>query len=258
MASSSMRIWPDSLDTSATITPYLPKENKSPTSAVLVCPGGGYSMKAQHEGEPVALWLNSLGIAAFVLDYRVAPHRYPAGLLDARRAMRYLRHTADTWHISKDRIGVLGFSAGGHLASCVGTVTSHLESPVVDAIEEEDYLPNAMILCYPVISFVEHGHLGSAINLLGDNPPEAERLSLSTHRLVTEKTPPTFLWHTADDAVVPVENSLMFAAALSKHRVPFALHVFPQGPHGMSLATNDSQVSLWTGACATWLRELGF
>ncbi|HHV43186.1 MAG TPA: alpha/beta hydrolase [Firmicutes bacterium] len=254
-----IKIWPESTGIPTTLTPYFPADHKEPTGAVIVCPGGGYAVKAPHEGEPIAQWLTSLGIVAFVLDYRVAPHRYPAGLLDVRRAVQYVRSRAQEWAIHKDKIGVLGFSAGGHLVSSLGTVTAPLETGCRDEVAEEDYLPNALILCYPVIAlFGKYAHRGSATNLLGPEATEDQRLGLSTHRLVTPQTPPTFLWHTADDAVVPVENSLMFAEALSENKVPFELHIYPHGPHGMGLAEEDPQVGQWTKACGTWLKQLGF
>ncbi len=227
-------------------------------AAVVVCPGGGYAHRAAHEGEPVARWLNGLGVTAFVLHYRVAPYRHPVPLLDAQRAIRYVRHHADEWAIDPNRVGILGFSAGGHLAATVATHFDAGSAQHEDPIERQSCRPNAVVLCYPVISFEEYRHAGSMRNLLGDDPPEALRRALSNHRQVTAETPPAFLWHTAEDAGVPVENSLLFAAALSRCKVPFELHVFPHGRHGLGLASGDPHAGAWTALCATWLRSIGF
>lgn len=226
--------------------------------AVVVCPGGGYSARASHEGEPVARWLNTLGVAAFVLDYRVAPHRHPVPLGDAQRAMRYVRHHARSWGVDPDRVGVLGFSAGGHLASSVSTHYDQGNSAAGDPVERQGCRPDLAILCYPVITFGEWRHHGSMVNLLGEDPPETLRHLLSNETQVTPETPPTFLWHTADDAGVPVENSLLYAAALRHQRVPVELHVFPTGRHGLGLAQGDARVRTWTDLCATWLAALGW
>ncbi len=240
-----------------TLTPF-PLNTGAPTAAVIVCPGGGYRMKAEHEAEPVAHWLNSIGVAAFVVDYRVAPYRHPIPLLDARRAIQLVRCNAERWSVDPQRVGILGFSAGGHLASTAGTHDEAVEGGPDDEASRFPFLPNAMILCYPVISFVEHRHSGSMDNLLGENPPEEQRRSLSNHLHITEKTPPTFLWHTANDGSVPVENSLMFASALAQHNVPFDLHVFADGVHGVGLAKGHANCEPWTDLCARWLKHIGF
>lgn len=239
------------------IIPYV-IDTQKPTGAVIVFPGGGYSHRAYHEGEPVALWLNSIGISAFVLEYRVSPYRYPYPLLDAKRAIRYVRYHAKEWNIDPDRIGVLGFSAGGHLASTVGTHFDLGDANSDDPIERISCRPDAMILCYPVISFGEFRHDGSMRSLLGDNPSQDMITLLSNETQVTADTPPTFLWHTANDSGVPVENSLLFASALSKNKVPFELHVFPDGRHGLGLAQEHPQVKVWTKLCEKWLKSIGF
>ena len=205
----------------------------------------------------------SLGISAFVLDYRVSPYHHPIPLLDARRAVQVVRSRAREWSLDPQRIGVLGFSAGGHLASTVGThleeITSpEVSAPVRDAISSQNFLPNALILCYPVISFCQFAHSGSMQNLLGTDPSGEWITALSNETQVTDRTPPTFLWHTAADQSVPVENSLMFASALSAHRVPFELHVFDQGAHGLGLAQDHPSAQAWTGLCAAWLHRIGF
>ena len=239
------------------ITPYL-VEASEPTAAIVVCPGGGYGGLAPHEGEPVARWLNSLGISAVVLRYRVAPYKHPHPLLDAQRALRYVRAHASEWKIDPRRSGILGFSAGGHLAATAGTHydAGNPESP--DPVEWVSCRPDLLVLCYAVISFGTHRHNGSMVNLIGENPPDDLRSHLSNELQITANTPPTFLWHTADDAAVPVENSLLFAQALSRYQIPFELHVFAQGRHGLGLAPDDPSVSQWTRLCAIWLEKQGF
>lgn len=239
-----------------TIAPYL-APGAALHGAIVVLPGGGYGRKAPHEAEPVALWLNSLGISAFVLDYRVAPYRSPIPLLDARRAIQLVRSRAAEWAVNPQRVGILGFSAGGHLASCAGTHFESLDGPE-DTVSRYSSRPDAMILCYPVISFGRFGHLGSMENLLGTNPPESLREAFSNEKQVSPQTPPTFLWHTADDGSVPVENSLMFAQALRACQVPFELHVFPSGQHGLGLATDHPHANAWTALCGKWLKSLGY
>jgi acetyl esterase/lipase len=226
--------------------------------AVIVCPGGGYGMKADHEGEPIARWLNSIGLSAFVLDYRVAPYKHPYPMLDAQRAVRFVRYNANRWSIDENRIGILGFSAGGHLASTVGTHFDSGNAVSQDPVEKVSSRPDAMILCYPVISFGEYRNDGSRINLIGEKPEEALINHLSNEKCVAKDTPPTFLWHTSDDEAVPVENSLMFAQALSKNKVNFALHVYRSGWHGLGLASDDMEVGKWAEECENWLRGIQF
>ncbi len=240
-----------------TLTPFLLPSTEA-TGTVVVCPGGGYRGRAAHEGAPVARWLNSLGIAAFVLDYRVAPNRHPIPLADAQRAIRTVRHNASAWRIRPDRIGILGFSAGGHLAATAGTHFDPGNVRAADPIERQSSRPDALVLCYAVISFGEFRHDGSMVNLLGPEPPEELRRFLSNELQVTADTPPTFLWHTGDDAGVPVENALLFAGALRRNGVPFALHIFPHGRHGLGLAPDDPTVGAWPALCGRWLTAAGF
>lgn len=242
-----------------TLAPY-PVRVGAPTGAVLILPGGGYGIKAAHEAGPVAEWLNGLGIAAFVLDYRVAPYRHPIPLLDARRAIQLIRAQASAWSVDPQKIAVLGFSAGGHLASTVGTHFEPILEPQLpaDEISRCSYHPNALILCYPVISFGPFGHTGSMDNLLGPNPPEAQRQAFSNESQVSTETPVTFLWHTASDESVPVENSLLFARALSDHHIPFELHIFSEGEHGVGLAQGHPSAEPWTSLCGKWLINLGY
>jgi acetyl esterase/lipase len=260
-ASPSLPLWPQrqssSGDETPRLTPFLLPSGGA-TGAVIVCPGGGYRGRAAHEGAPVARWLNALGIAAFVLDYRVAPNRHPIPLGDAQRAIRMVRHNADVWGIRPDRIGILGFSAGGHLAATAGTHFDSGNAQAEDPIERQSSRPDALVLCYAVITFGEFRHDGSMTNLLGPEPPDDLRQLLSNELQVTSDTPPTFLWHTGDDAGVPVENALLFAAALRRNGVSFALHIFPHGRHGLGLAPDDPIVGAWPALCGQWLTAAGF
>ena len=260
-------LWPpgspelDALGTGGTddqpcLAPYLLGDGRV-SGAVVVCPGGGYALRADHEGEPVARWLNRLGLAAFVLSYRVAPHRHPAPLRDAQRAIRLVRYRSADWNIDPARIAILGFSAGGHLAATAATNWDHGDSDASDEVERLSSRPDALVLSYPVISFGASAHLGSMHNLLGNDPPPELRRRLSAETQVTARTPPTFLWHTADDQAVSVEHSLLFAHALAQHRVPFACHVYPHGAHGLGLAEHDPELHTWTAHCARFLADLG-
>jgi acetyl esterase/lipase len=240
------------------LTPYLPSQATS-CAAVIVCPGGGYATRAPHEGGPIARWLVSLGLAAFVLDYRVSPYRHPTPLGDAQRAIRLVRHHAPKWNVDPDRIGILGFSAGGHLAASTATLFDDGNPTATDLIDRQSSRPDFLIACYPVITFGEFRHHGSMINLLSEHYDEKMQHDLSLENRITDKTPPTFLWHTSDDQAVPVENSLLFAAALHKYNIPCSLHIFPHGRHGLGLAQNlPGSVSVWTRLCANWLREMKF
>ena len=214
-----------------------------PAPAILVLPGGGYVGQDEHEAEPVAEWLVSLGLHAFVLRYRVAPHRHPAPLKDAERALEWIRAGKHGLSVDPERVAVLGFSAGGHLAATLAG-TAHP--------------PALSVLCYPVISFLDDPHAGSVESLLGPNPATELLESLSADRAVTERTPPAFLWHTADDGAVPVSHSLRYAQALVRHGVPVELHVFPHGQHGLGLARDHLHVAIWTSLCERWLQEQGW
>lgn len=236
------------------LTPFL-VDSDEPTPAIVVCPGGGYHRRAEHEGEPIARWLNTLGISAFVVDYRVAPHRHPIPLGDAKRAIRTVRAGATEWNIDPDRIGILGFSAGGHLAATASTLWDHGNTGAADPIEHQSSRPDLSILCYPVISFINATHMGSMNNLLGELSSLEARRALSPELHVTAETPPAFLWHTADDAVVDVDNSLHYASALRRNGVPMALHVFPSGEHGLGLAADHADANIWPELCARFLRQ---
>ncbi len=236
-------IWPAKLDADPADVPTLsiyPAAHSAGGSLVLVLPGGGYAALANHEGETVAQWLNTHGFHAAVLRYRLGPrHRHPAMVQDAQRAMRLLRKRASEWDVNPRRIAVLGFSAGGHLASSLATHHQRFVSPEDDLAATHDARPDAAVLCYPVIDMGEFAHVMSRNRLLGPDPDPALLALLSNHLQVAANTPPTFLWHTADDAGVPVEGSLFYAAACRKHKVPVELHVFESGKHGLGLADGE-------------------
>ncbi len=243
-----------------TLTPYLPQ--KPSGAAMIICPGGGYGMLAPHEGKDYALWLNRFGITAFVLKYRLGSHgyRHPAMLWDAARAVRTVRHRASDWGIDPKKIGIMGSSAGGHLASTMITHFDAGDSKAADPIDRESSRPDMGILCYAVISMGPMSHGGSRENLLGRTPDPKLLESLSNENMVTAQTPPTFLWSTADDGAVPVENSLLFAAACRKFKVPVELHVYESGPHGIGLQGKPDADNLhpWTVELARWLKSRGW
>ncbi len=225
-------------------------------TGVIVCPGGGYGFLAKdHEGDQIARWLNSLGISAFVLQYRIAPrYRYPAPVLDAQRAIRWVRAHAAAYKLAPDRIGIWGFSAGGHLASTTGTHFDSGDAGAQDPIERESSRPDFMILAYPVISFTTpYTHRGSLRNLLGDNPDPKLVASLSNETQVTARTPPTFLFHTDADDGVPAENSVLFYMALRRAGVPAEMHIYQRGPHGVGLAATDAVLGTWPARLKDWL-----
>ncbi len=242
-----------------TLTPYLPPKEKATGAAIIVFPGGGYQHLADHEGRPVAEWLNSIGITSFVLKYRLGPrYHHPAPLQDAARAIRTLRARATEWNIDPERIGILGFSAGGHLASTIGTHFDSGKHDSTDPIERASSRPNLMILVYPVITMRQQTHSGSRNSLLGPDPSPDLVALLSNEEHVTKETPPAFLVHTMTDPAVPVENSLMFAMALRKAGVPFEFHLYERGPHGFGLGEKDPILATWPARCADWLRVHGF
>ncbi|MGI6201565.1 MAG: alpha/beta hydrolase [Christensenellales bacterium] len=229
-----------------------------PKGAVIVIPGGAYGGMADHEGAPVARKLNEAGIAAFVLSYRVAPYRFPVPQTDLTRAIRFVRANAFVYNVDPEAIGVLGFSAGGHLAGCAGTFFDEGDPEAADPVERVSSRPDTQVLCYPVITFGNYTHAGSVENLVGSRAPAKLLQQLSLHLQVTENTPPTFLWHTANDEAVPVENSIFMAASLSLKKVPFELHIFPEGRHGLGLAEDNAQARAWFPLCVAWLKQMGF
>jgi acetyl esterase/lipase len=252
-----------------TLTIWLPKPEVATGAAVVVCPGGGYQMLANdHEGKQVAEWLNSLGVSAFVLKYRLGPrYHHPAMLQDAGRAIRTVRAGASRWGLDPNRIAIVGFSAGGHLASTAGTHFDAGKPDSDDPIERVSSRPDRLILVYPVIALATpYGHSGSLRNLLGEKPAPDLVESLSNERQVTKDTPPTFLAHTNADTGVPAENSLLFALALRKAGVPVELHLFERGQHGLGLGNGTAQFKIaadpafqaWPKLCETWLKNQGF
>lgn len=227
-------------------------------AAVVIFPGGGYSHLAmEKEGTRIAAWLNTLGVNAFVVTYRLGPrYHHPTMLYDAQRAIRTVRARAGEWGVDTARVGVMGFSAGGHLAS---TLSTHADAGAPhDAVDRLHALPNFQILMYPVITMrAPSAHKGSRTQLLGDAPTERMVDSLSNEVQATAKTPPTFIVHATDDRVVPVENSLMFYAALRAANVPAELHVFQKGGHGFGMAPDDPALAMWMPLCAAWMRSRG-
>jgi acetyl esterase/lipase len=236
------------------------RESHQSRPLMIVLPGGGYCGRAPHEADPVAEWLNGFGLHALVCHYRVAPWQHPAPLADAQRAVRLARQNAAAWQIDASRIGVLGFSAGGHLACSVANFGDDGDVASGDPIAHQSSRIQALVACYPVISFGGvFAHKGSQKNLIGEQPEPELLHRMSLEKSVTPRNPPTFLWHTSKDASVPVENSLLYAQALSAAQVPFALHVYPHGPHGRGLARDfPGTTREWTRACETWLHELGW
>ncbi len=243
-----------------TLTVYAPAPDKANGAAVVVCPGGGYGGLADHEGKPIAEWLASLGVTGVVLRYRLGPkYHHPVEMGDVARAIRTVRSHAAEWGLDAHRIGVLGFSAGGHLASTAATHFDAGNPSATDPIDRVSSRPDIAVLVYPVITFSDpFTHGGSRQNLLGANPSPDLITLLSNEKQVTAQTPPTFLVHGSDDTVVPVENSMMFAMACRKAGVPFELHVYEHGPHGFGLGGSDAVLSAWPGTCARWMEHRGF
>jgi acetyl esterase/lipase len=246
-----------------TLTPYWPDPAKATGAAIVICPGGGYGGLAGHEGEHYARFLNESGIAGFVLKYRLgsAGYRHPIMLQDAARAVRLVRARAGEWKLDPEHIGIMGSSAGGHLASTLVTHFDAGKPDAADPIERASSRPDLGILCYAVITMGEYTHRGSRSNLLGNDPsPELIR-EVSNELQVTKDTPPCFIWHTYEDNAVPVENSLHFAEALRKAGVPFDLHVYQKGQHGLGLGTgvwNPERRHPWTRDLVYWLKVQGF
>jgi acetyl esterase/lipase len=250
----------DADDDTPTLTIYMPPNTTGPMTAVVVAPGGGYlHLSMNLEGRMPANYLNSLGVAAFVLKYRLGPkYHHPIELGDAQRAIRTVRSRAAEWHIAPERIGVMGFSAGGHLASTVSTHFDVGDGTATDPVERASSRPDFAILCYPVITFTETWtHQGSKMALLGDTPDPALVRRLSNETQVTATTPPTFLFHTNADTTVPVENSVQYFLALRRAGVPAELHIFKDGGHGAGLALQDPVLSEWPKVLANWLRASG-
>lgn len=230
-----------------------------PRPLIVVLPGGGYAHRAPHEGAPVAAWLNGLGLHAAVCHYRIFPWLHPAPLQDAQRALRLVRARAGAWCVDPRRVGVLGFSAGGHLACSVANFGDDGDATADDEVARQPGRADALVACYPVVTFGAARHDGSMRNLLGDEPDPAQRQTLSLETTVTSANPPSFIWHSADDPGVPVANSLIYAQALAAQHVPFALHIYAHAPHGIGLGRDHPGAARgWTLACEAWLRERGW
>jgi len=222
---------------------------------VLICPGGGYHVQAHHEGQPFAQLFAMHGIVGAVLTYRVSPDPYPSAYADACRAMRLLKANAAKYQLDSEKVAIMGFSAGGHLASTVATQPDLYQEPEDDLIDKHTARPDRVILGYPVISFSEYAHEGSVKAQLGDTPEPAMREQLSNHKHLTADAPPAFLFHAADDKGVPVQNSMMYASACLEHDVPVELHVFPKGGHGMGMALDNPSLSIWSQNLMNWLGD---
>jgi acetyl esterase/lipase len=243
-----------------TFTPFLPPADKATGAAVVICPGGGYGgLAISYEGMDVGAWMAKRGVAGFVLKYRVAPYKHPVPLQDAQRALRTVRARAKEFGVDPTRVGILGFSAGGHLASTAATHFDDGKADAADPIDKMSCRPDFAVLCYPVVTLKPpYAHMGSRYNLLGKDADEKLVESLCNDQQVTDKTPPTFLFHTADDNAVPVENSLLFFDALHKAKVPAELHVYEHGRHGVGLAPNDPVLSSWPELLERWMQAHGW
>jgi acetyl esterase/lipase len=255
-----MDLWtntPGEYDIKPVIRAWIPEKKRS-DAAVVIFPGGSYRALADHEGPGYAEFLAKNGITAFSVDYRVFPHKFPLELLDARRAVRWVRANADLYGIRKDKIAVMGSSAGGHLAALVSTYREPLPFEDVDDVDREDYLPNAQILCYPVICSPAAGsiaHIGSYHNLLTSRDA-ADEASVDPSLIADGLTPPAFIWHTAADSGVNVINSYRYAEKLRMLNIAVEMHIFPFGKHGLGLAENDPHIAQWSGLLLNWLRLL--
>lgn len=272
-ASRSIFLWGDGEYRGAMDDGFLPwldpflLDTPAPCGAVLVCPGGGYGGRSPREADPVAQRFNSLGFHAFVVHYSVAPRRHPQPASDISRAVRIVRSRGVDWGVNTSKIAVCGFSAGGHLAASSGVLYGRDYLQEGGSLGRVSNRPDALILSYPVITAGEFAHRGSFDNLLGENPAPEALNEVSLELQVTPDTPPAFLWHTVDDEAVPVENSVLFASALRMHKVPFEMHLYPSGPHGYALASeethdgntpNNPHIAGWIDLCADWIRAMGF
>jgi acetyl esterase/lipase len=247
-----------------TLTLYLPPKEKATGTAIVICPGGGYgALATDHEGLQIGQWLNSFGVAGFMVKYRHrntgAGYGHPAPLQDAQRAIRMVRSRAMEWGVDPNRIGILGFSAGGHLASSASTHFHESFYEPKDRIDRVSCRPDFAVLVYPVISLTESfTHVGSRRNLLGPNPDPALVEKMSSEKQVTPQTPPTFLIATWEDTGVPAENSIYYYLALRKAKVPAEMHIFLKGPHGFGLGQKIEGTSAWPGLCQKWMERAGF
>jgi acetyl esterase/lipase len=264
-----MLLWPDGAPGALgdadkdkpTLTAYTTAADKNVKTAVVVCPGGGYGhLAVGHEGKDIGEWFNSFGVQAFVLEYRHKGRGYqhPAPLQDVQHAIRTVRANADKYGIDSNQVGVMGFSAGGHLASSAATHFDFGDKEADDAISQTSCRPDFAILCYPVIAFGEpYTHRGSQRNLLGEDAPAELVKSFSNEKQVAKDTPPTFLFHTHEDTAVPPQNSIMFYLALKENGVPAELHLFEKGRHGVGLGKGIPGTEKWSELCEKWLAGRG-
>lgn len=259
-------------DSEAIISAYIPENSNEininkKRETIIMCPGGGYVRTSDREAEPVALKFVADGFNVVVLRYSVAPNKYPTALLELAAAVNFVRNKSEEWNVDKDKVIVCGFSAGGHLAGSLGVLWNDKIIEEALEINKNNVKPNAMILCYPVITSGEFAHKGSFDNLLGEDKSEEEREKVSLEKLVSKETPQTFLWHTFDDGAVPVQNSLFFANSLATNNVPFELHIYPNGVHGLSLCEEltamngesehiNKHVSTWFKLAIEWIKKL--
>jgi len=248
--------------TDPSLTVFLPTAEKATGTAVIIFPGGGYGVLAfDHEGYAIARWLNENGIAGIILKYRlpsdlIMKDKSVGPLQDAQEAIRIIRRNREHWKIDPRKIGVIGFSAGGHLAS---TISTHYAERVYDVKDTISARPDFSLLIYPVISFdAAFTHMGSRKNLIGDNPAKESIDHFSNELQITAKTPPAFLVHSSDDKTVPVKNSLVYYEALVKNNVTAEMHIFQKGGHGYGLSVNRGTQSSWPELCIKWLKENGF
>ncbi len=265
-----LRLWEDTIPMTLgdeekdipTLTCYPVSCENAENGAIVICPGGGYGHLAlDHEGKQIAEYFNSIGVSAFVLKYRLPGdgYRHPVPLMDAQRAIRLVRYHAKEWKIDPDKIGIIGFSAGGHLASSAGT---HFEKPIdtgegADAIDTVSCRPDFMVLIYPVISMQDEiTHKGSKMRLLGENPESKLVELMSNEKQVTPETPPTFLVHANDDKSVLPENSVRFYEALRKAKVPAEMHIYLKGGHGFGMRPNTGPAASWPEICRQWMQQL--
>ena len=268
-AQDTIPLWPNGAPDAAgnadadipSLTVYLPEEDKATGTGIVICPGGGYGHLAMdHEGHQVAKWLNGLGVAAFILKYRHAPaYRHPTPLRDVQRAIRTVRSRAEEWGIGEGKLGVLGFSAGGHLAASAGMQFDWEDELADDEIGRLNARPDFMVLFYPVITMTEdYMHSGSRNNLLGEDADEMLAELMSHEKQVTTETPPAFFFHTTTDKAVPPENSIYLYLAMRKAGIDAEMHIYERGRHGVGLAHYDPVLSTWPAHCADWLRVHGF
>lgn len=255
----------------ATLTTYILENTKEidmdrTRPMVIICPGGGYRFVSDREAEPIAIQLNAMGLHTCILRYSVFPAKFPTALVQLAKTVAYVREHAKEWKVKSDKIVVAGFSAGGHLAASLGTFWHEKFLEDILQMPKENYQPNGLLLSYPVITSGEFAHRDSFCALLQEDYDEMVG-KMSLEKQVSEMTPPTFVWHTFEDELVPVENTLLFTQALNEKKIPFELHVYPRGGHGLSLATEETrsvydssplvtECQNWITMAGTWVKKL--